>query len=60
MTPETYGISPDSERAVRVLSQYLYELDAQLRLLPLNSRLRGPLITRIRDVEDQLGSVRGL
>lgn len=50
----------DHERAARALVEHLEDLNTQLRLLPLNSRLRGPLITRIRDIEDQIGWVEGL
>jgi hypothetical protein len=58
MTRETCGVSPD--RATRALILHLNDLNTQLKLLPLNSRLRGPLITRIRDVEDRIGWVEGL
>lgn len=50
----------ERKRAARALRLHLEDLNTQLRLLPLNSRLRIPLITRIRDLEDRIISVEGL
>lgn len=38
----------------RSLEQYLDDLCEQLKRLPLNSKARGALITRIRDVEAEI------
>lgn len=51
---------PSHTDATRALVQHLEDLNTQLKLLPLHSRLRIPLITRIRDIEDQIGWVEGL
>lgn len=54
------GMVAGNDGATRALRLHLEDLNTQLRLLPLNSRLRGPLITTIRDVEDHLGWIEGL
>jgi hypothetical protein len=46
--------NPTPDTGTRTLEQYLDELLTQLRLLPLNSRARGPLIGRIRQVEQAI------
>ncbi len=43
----------------RSLELYLEELCAQLKRLPLTSKARGELITRIRNVEDELSARDG-
>lgn len=41
---------------IRSLDQYLDDLVQQLKLLPLTSKARGPLIARIRSVEAEIDS----
>lgn len=48
------------ERSKRALVMHLDTIAAELKALPLTSPKRGPLIKRIRDVEDQIGSVEGI
>lgn len=44
----------------RSLEQYLEELCAQLKHLPLTSKARAELITRIRNVEEIISARGGL
>lgn len=46
--------------AARPLEQYLDDLDEQLKALPLTSPARAALISRIREVEQQIDAIRGL
>lgn len=54
------GTSDQRIHGLAALRLHLDDLNTQMRLLPLNSRLRGQLISRIRDVEDQIERVEGI
>lgn len=45
---------------VSPLEQYLHDLCDQLKRLPLHSPARGPLISRIRDIEQQIDWMKEL
>lgn len=49
-------MSPELNRPLRSLDQYLAELSDQLKLLPLQSKLRPRLITAIREVEAEIAA----
>lgn len=56
MTPPAYAWRAGPTRS---LAEYLADLTAQLRLLPLESKARGAVISRIRAVEAEIDARSG-